>query len=113
MGIVPRRLMTRPSSRRQTPVIVASVSSNRNSFGLTGHILVAKDGRAWEVARGTPWEKGQVVNLWEEKHGTLPTWTPLWASHECEIPRQLRDVPKPALLELWKGYKTLQALQEV
>jgi hypothetical protein len=29
--------------------IVASVSSNRNSFGLTGMILIARDGEAWQV----------------------------------------------------------------
>lgn len=28
---------------------VASISSNPNSFGLFGHIMVAEDGEAWQV----------------------------------------------------------------
>lgn len=114
MGIVPNKLMTKPSNRRVTPFIVATVSENANNFGLHGHVLVDKTGRAWEVGRSRsidPWEKGQVVNLTETLHGH--TWTPLWACYGVEIPRALPPIPKPALKQLWQGYKTLQALQEV
>src|ERR1035437_3586251 len=44
---------------------VVSVSSNRNSFGLSGMILMGRDGTAWQVGANTLnlCRKGDIVNV--------------------------------------------------
>lgn len=81
---------------------VAAVSSNSNSFGLHGHILIAEDGEAWEVARSRgpgnlpcwPWEKGDDVIVHMKP-------APHWAGLGCEIPRRLPDAPTKVVAELF------------
>ena len=75
---------------------VASVSSNTNSFGLYGMILIAQNGEAWEVGANylNVKKKGDIV------HGDN------WASYGFEIPRQLKpDAPKEVVKEVWKVEK--------
>lgn len=78
---------------------VASVSENANSFCLYGHILVALDGEAWEVARA----KGDWLDAWTK--GTVIEADPKgkfgWASHSVEIPRQLPTAPEGVVKEVW------------
>jgi hypothetical protein len=81
--------------------IVASISKNANSFGLAGHVLVARSGEAYEVGRSVchpePWKQGQVVDV--------PTSynRPQWAQVGVEIPRPLEKAPPKVVAELWKG----------
>ena len=80
---------------------VASVSRNNNAFGLAGHILVAKTGEAWEVARSrgahlTPWDKGTDVLV--PLDGLL---RPEWHRLNCEIPRQLPKAPAGVVKEIF------------
>jgi len=97
---------------------VASVSSNANGFGLFGHILIAEDGEAWEVARGrssgSPWEQGQVVEVpyvldhydktdhdpWTNKPRYVPGG-PQWHRLSCETPRRLPAAPPGVVAEVW------------
>lgn len=76
---------------------VASVSSNRNSFGLRGMILVARDGEAWQVAAN---------NLNEKKKGTVlrvPTFGGKadFSHLEFEVPERLSDAPPGVVKEVW------------
>lgn len=72
---------------------VASVSSNTNSFGLRGHVLIAEDGQAFEVARSTPWFKGQII-VADPRN---------WAALGCEIPRELAKAPAAVVAEVWRA----------
>lgn len=80
---------------------VASVSSNANSFGLTGHVLVAKDGDAWEVGRSRgswndPWDRGTSVTVKLDDNGR-----PQWAGMGVEIPKRLSPAPPEVVAEVW------------
>ena len=81
---------------------VLTVSDNPNSFGLHGHILVAKDGEAYEVGRSrgdwlTPWNKGDIVPI------TFHRRNPNWAGLSVEIPRKLPKAPAKVVKEVWDG----------
>lgn len=77
---------------------VAAVSSNRNSFGLTGMILMARDGEAWQVgandlnrrAKGTLIQV-QVIG----KRGRN------FAALGFEIPERLSKAPRKVVAEVW------------
>lgn len=79
---------------------VASVSSNRNSFGLQGVILIAKDGEAYEVGASYHHAvmKGDIV--------LVPTTDELilnFAQIGFEIPRQLSNAPADVVAEVWRS----------
>lgn len=79
--------------------IAASVSSNTNSFGLFGVILVAKDGEAWEAAANSinvP-TKGDRVVVEVNQAGQ-----PRWELKGFEIPRQLPDAPGNVVHNVWR-----------
>jgi hypothetical protein len=78
---------------------VAAISRNANSFGLSGHVLIAKDGEAWEVARSTgshlpQWNVGDDIRLTVDGKGN-----PYFPA--CEIPRQLPTCPANVLKEVY------------
>jgi hypothetical protein len=78
---------------------VVSVSSNTNSFGLYGVIMVAKDGTAYEVGinyLGKP-NKGQVLNAAVSENGNLVS-----LEVGYEIPRKLPTAPQKVVKEIWK-----------
>lgn len=80
---------------------IASISSGANSFGLHGHIMVAKDGTAYEVARNRGssnpgWLKHEDVHIPTDKYGE-----PMWHMVGCEIPKRLEDPPDGVLTELF------------
>ena len=83
------------------PFKVATVSSNTNSFGLRGMILMAEDGEAWEVAVNNLYEKNKGVTIY------LPVVdgkTEVSCGHfPCEIPRQLPKAPKNVVQEVWNN----------
>lgn len=82
--------------------VVASVSSNTNSFGLYGVVIVAKDGQTFEVAcnRLNVPEKDEIVKVWlnEKTHNLLQI-----IGHNCEIPTRLKDAPKSITSSLFKA----------
>ena len=88
------------------PFKVASVSSNPNSFGLHGHIMVAEDGESWEVGRSRaeypgPWERLQVVDVPLKEDPVRHITVPAWEEVHCEIPRRLPDAPPNVMAEVW------------
>jgi len=88
------------------PFKVAAVSENANTFGLHGHVLIAEDGEAWEVAKCrispplTGWDKGDIVQVPYTDNPTL-VLRPLWHQLGCEIPRRLPDAPDSVVREVW------------
>ena len=70
--------------KRQAQFKVASVSTNANSFGLLGHILVAKNGTAFECGKTRQFAhtKGDIVKV--ECH--YPGGFFNWAGAGFEIP---------------------------
>jgi hypothetical protein len=77
---------------------VASVSDNTNSFGLTGMILVTRDGEAWEVGASSLYvkKKGDVVQVPIVGKAGLN-----FASLGFEIPHKLPDAPPGVVEEVW------------
>lgn len=81
---------------------VVSVSSNTNSFGLSGIILMARDGRVWEVGhhqQPDTWSKGNVrffpvQNFFENN---CPRFD------GCEIPRALPKAPQSVIDVVWNS----------
>jgi hypothetical protein len=94
--------------RARQMFLVASVSTNVNSFGLNGVILVARDGEALEAAtyamENFAIEKGEFVTLPIAKPGTTDETRYGWVStagRTFEIPRALPKCPENALAELF------------
>lgn len=77
---------------------VASVSDNTNSFGLTGMILIAADGEAYEVGASylRVRKKGDVVLV-----PVVGKAGRNFASLGFEIPRKLPDAPAGVVEEVW------------
>jgi len=76
---------------------VASVSENRNSFGLRGMILVARDGEAWQVAANNLNEKKKGEILKVPSFGGKVDFSYL----EFEIPERVVDAPPGVVEEVW------------
>lgn len=84
---------------------VASVSENTNSFGLTGMILMARDGEAYEVGASSLYvkAKGDIVQVpIVGKAGRN------FASLGFEISTRLTDAPPGVVEEVW-AYKKKDA----
>ena len=74
---------------------VVSVSSNANSFGLRGMILMAADGEAWQVAAN---------HLLVRRHkagDTLAVPDHDFTAFGFELPEQLPNAPAKVLEQLW------------
>lgn len=86
---------------------VASISSNPNSFGLHGHIMVAEDGESWQVGRTVSgsypasWQKGQVVEVPLKDDPIRHITAPAWDEIHCEIPERMPDAPANVVAEVW------------
>ena len=87
----------RKPARRYKEFIVASVSSNTNSFGLRGMVLVARDGEAWQVGANdiNVKKKGEVLRIPGRKTARN------FAALGFEIPERLKDAPPGVLTEIW------------
>jgi len=86
---------------------VASRSSNHNSFGLYGHILVAKDGETWQVGRSRgPWNEEWTpgtevfIPFYVRTDGMLSSDL-AWSQCSVEIPRKLAKAPEHIVNEIW------------
>lgn len=77
---------------------VVAVSSNLNSFGLRGHIFIAKDGEAWQAAASSLSElkKGKVVRVTLDRNDR-----PEFGYLGFEIPERLPNAPKKVVNEVW------------
>lgn len=93
--------MAKTISHPPTVFRVVSISANPNSFGLYGHVLVSRDGLAYEVGRSigpwnTPWTKGTDISVPTDENGILT-----WAGLGAEIPRKLDKPPVAVLCEIF------------
>jgi hypothetical protein len=86
------------NTTKTKPFRVASVSSNLNSFGLTGMILMARDGEAYEIGASSLYvkKKGDVVRV-----PVVGKFGRNFASLGFEIPRKLPDAPAGVVEEVW------------
>jgi hypothetical protein len=77
---------------------VASVSSNTNSFGLSGMILIARDGEAWQVGASHhyPKTRGDLVRV-----PVLGRRGRNFAPLGFEIPERLPLAPAGVVREVW------------
>lgn len=74
---------------------VATISSNRNSFGLRGVIVVARDGEAWQLAGN------DLICARFPKDAVLRA-DPAHGFEGYEIPSRIKPDPPPELLqEIW------------
>jgi hypothetical protein len=93
-------------TRRTKKFRVAAISDKANSFGLTGHILVARDGQGFEVGRSRageypePWKVGQDITVPFTQVGD-EALEPAWGEICCEIPRSLPRCPPNVLASLY------------
>ena len=77
---------------------VAAISSNRNSFGLFGVVLIANDGTAYRVAsndHNLP-KKDGVLEV-----PTHPGFGFDWAKFGFEIPEALPKTPPEVVKQVW------------
>ncbi len=81
------------------PMKVVTVSQNTNSFGLYGHILMAKDGTAYQIAASmySKQEKGTVLNA-EFVNWRLDKIPGV----SYEIPQKLMQAPADVIADVWK-----------
>jgi hypothetical protein len=99
----PERFTNHPTKTFQ----VVAVSSNANSFGLTGIVLAACDGEAFEAAHYQglhPLTKGQLVSLAVIAPEAEGVDRYLWADTSAgnfEIPRALPPAPEKLRSELF------------
>ena len=98
-GISPATIAQRGTKKFK----VVSKSKNRNSFGLQGHVLMARDGEAWEcgVSHINERQIGDVIDL---PYDTQPIFITLnWSA---EIPHKLVAAPKNVADLVWQeGWK--------
>jgi len=89
------------------PFKVASISSKPNSFGVSGHILMAEDGETWQVGRSRsgnypkPWVRGEIVEVPLMDDPVRHITRPAWEEVHCEIPQRLADAPENVVAEVW------------
>ena len=84
---------------------VVAISGNRNSFGLKGVVLVARDGQAFEVGSNDPHlpKEGDVLEV-----PTKPGIGLDWGGLGFEIPRKLNQPAPPEVVRQVWGH-TLEA----
>lgn len=85
--------------------VVVRRSSNTNSFGLRNHVLIARDGEAWELLRSVgpwhpDWPVGEVVTVPTELCPSQDKRRPIF--NGCECPRRLRTCPPGATRAAWR-----------
>ena len=79
------------------PFRVAALSDNRNSFGLTGVVLMDREGNAFEVAMSDPPDLGTDVTARMSGEMVIPSIHLMF-----EIPRKMPKAPKKVVDELYK-----------
>lgn len=92
----PKKTVKRAKTRT---FVVAAKSSNYNSFGLRGMILVARTGEAWQVAANTL-NECEVGERLQAPLGPVDRH-PIWAGFGFEIPQMLPPAPPKVVKEVW------------
>lgn len=96
----PAELLARLEEDKRKEFCVGAVSKNANSFGLAGHVLVARDGTAFEagrsIAASNKLEVGDTLVLQKSQDGFFS-----FAEHSFEIPRALPKCPPEVVKEMW------------
>lgn len=91
---------------------VAVISSNTNTFGLRGHVLITDDKQAFQVGLNhlNKLELNQIIRLtWADANWEAQTdkqaaiLSELVRALSCEIPSQLQEPPPPVFQEAWEG----------
>lgn len=84
---------------------VAARSSNKNSFGLRGHILIAEDGEAWEIAvsdlGATKLARTGTIRLPMHTGALMPSLRLCF-----ELPRKLPNAPLNVVRSVWTPVRT-------
>jgi hypothetical protein len=86
---------------------VASISSNANSFGLFGHVMMAEDGETWQVGRNRSgnfpkqWKQGEIIDVPLKTDPVRDITAPAWEELSCEIPQRVPDAPDNVVAEVW------------
>ena len=82
---------------------VVAVSKNANSFGLHGHILVARDRTTYEAAKTGQFKhaEGDILEIPVSDYGV-----PSWAACGFEIPRRLPKAPIKVARLIWGAHGT-------
>lgn len=95
-------MSTQPRSFTKEFKVVA-ISSNTNSFGLRGVVMVARDGEAWQVGASTinlPRKDAMVtLKFNEDPKGGLQEYPEF--PFNCEIPERKPDPPAELLKEFF------------
>ena len=84
---------------------VVAISKNTNSFGLLGHVLISRDGAAYEVGRSictaSKWAVGDIISVSTRlnKSGGIIGYN--FGELCCEIPRALPAPPAKLLREIF------------
>lgn len=85
---------------------VAAISSNTGTFGHKGHILIARDGSAWQgdrqpnaINRTIPdLKKGDVLTFQVNDKGELQNWF----DHRFEFMHRMKTAAPPGVVkEVW------------
>ncbi len=87
------------------PVKVVAISDNTNGFGLRGHVLVARDGQAFEGGLNHLHHLtvGQAINLevvTDLPPDKFPSLTAM-VGYGFEIPRKLPPAPPAVVKAVW------------
>jgi len=80
------------------PFRVVAVSKNRNSFGLSGLVLIAQDGEAWEVGASQQYLKAKGDGVAVPVVGKRGRD---FAALGYEIPCRLPKAPPAVIAEVW------------
>ena len=83
---------------------VVSVSSNTNSFGLYGVIMIARDGEAYEIAVGSLYKpnRGDIIIKDSILNPEYKQISYSFRGISYELPRNLPEAPKEVIREVWK-----------
>lgn len=76
---------------------VAAVSTNTNSFGLRGIVVVSRTGEAWQLG-GNDLHKPRVG---DELSPEVGNGVPRWGKLGFEIPERLPDAPMDVISVVW------------
>ena len=82
------------------PFRVAAVSENTNSFGLYGHILVARDGEAFQAGASVHHRRQQGETVLLKKMPGAADYRN-WAELGFEIPEAMPLCPRDVLDQVW------------
>ena len=84
---------------------IVAISSNSNSFGLHGVVLVAEDGEAWEIGISLSYinnySKGSVIKQERTQNEFGITVSKQFVGVSYEIPRELQTAPKDVVAEIF------------